>query len=393
MPDPGGSASQKYNDLMKILVVEVSALHLGFLGCYGNDWVATPNLDRLAAESIVFDQHFADRPESSIAANTCRYGFPSADQVPGDACQDILVHRESIELLKGFGAAAVRAIERSRQQNHTILWIDGPSLAPPWRLPAKVLGSYVDDEAGDEEQSPPLASPDVGLHYVAEADLDRLHAAYAGVVSYFDTQIGRVLDHLRKKKRSEGLLVCVTSRCGLPLAEHAMTGLARAWLHDETVHVPLLLRLPEAANAGERIAALTQPIDLVPTLREYLGLVPMPAHGQSLWPLMRGGIDEIRPYALSGLRIDDSEEWLLRTPDFAFLLPISVPAADPPRRPQLYAKPDDRWEVNDLAPRHEEYTELLEKTLRQVVAATHQPGALVYPPLPQEFPAASVELP
>jgi hypothetical protein len=378
---------------MKILVVEVSALHLGFLGCYGNDWVATPNLDRLAAESIVFDQHFADRPQSGSAAGTGRYVFPGAEQHPGDGCQDMGVHRAPIDVLKGFGAAAVRAIEQSREQNHTVLWIEGPSLAPPWRLPAKVLASYVDDEAGDEEQSPPLTSPDVGLHHVAEADLDRLHAAYAGVVSYFDTQIGRVLDHLRKKKRSEGLLICVTARCGLPLGEHALTGLARAWLHDETVHVPLLLRLPEAANAGERVAALTQPIDLLPTLREYLGLAPAPGHGLSLWPLMRGGSEPIRPYALSGQRIGDSEEWLLRTPDFAFLLPISVPAADPPRRPQLYAKPDDRWEVNDLAPRHEEYTELLEKTLRQVVAAAHQPGALVYPALPQKFPAASVESP
>src|SRR6266446_6118199 len=52
---------------MRILIIEASALHLGFLGCYGNDWVATPNLDRLAADSVVFDQHYADCPEPAPA--------------------------------------------------------------------------------------------------------------------------------------------------------------------------------------------------------------------------------------------------------------------------------------------------------------------------------------
>ena len=71
---------------MKILVVEASAVHLGFVGCYGNEWVATPNLDRLAAESVVFDQHIADAPEPFAAASwwqrsavTGCYAFPGSD--------------------------------------------------------------------------------------------------------------------------------------------------------------------------------------------------------------------------------------------------------------------------------------------------------------------------
>jgi len=58
---------------------------------------------------------------------------------------------------------------------------------------------------------------------------------------------------------------------------------------------------------------------------------------------------------------------------------------------ELYAKPDDRWEVNDLAPRHEEYVQELEKSLRQCVAAARAPGPLEYPVLPEEFPVASEE--
>ena len=48
---------------MKILVIEAFGLHVGYLGCYGNEWVATPHLDRLAVDGVVFDWHIVDRPE------------------------------------------------------------------------------------------------------------------------------------------------------------------------------------------------------------------------------------------------------------------------------------------------------------------------------------------
>src|SRR5208282_2608836 len=65
---------------MKVLVVVASGLHLGYLGCYGNLWIETPCLDRLAAEGIVFDQHYADCPASNFRTSwTGRYCFPGLD--------------------------------------------------------------------------------------------------------------------------------------------------------------------------------------------------------------------------------------------------------------------------------------------------------------------------
>ncbi len=54
----------------KVLVIVARGLQLGALGCYGNGWIDTPALDRLAAEGVVFDQHFADAasPEGARAA-------------------------------------------------------------------------------------------------------------------------------------------------------------------------------------------------------------------------------------------------------------------------------------------------------------------------------------
>src|SRR5262245_65206019 len=69
---------------MKVLCVEASGLHLGYLGCYGNEWVATPHLDRLATEGVVFDRHYADGIGSPYRSTwTGRYHLPTLDGQEG----------------------------------------------------------------------------------------------------------------------------------------------------------------------------------------------------------------------------------------------------------------------------------------------------------------------
>jgi hypothetical protein len=71
-------------------------------------------------------------------------------------------------------------------------------------------------------------------------------------------------------------------------------------------------------------------------------------------------------------------EWMLRTPEWSFLLPVQSP-----RPPQLFVKPDDRWEVNNVYQHHLEYAEGLERTLRAFVETTGRPGPLQIPDLPE----------
>lgn len=47
---------------MNALCLVLDRLHLGYLGMYGNSWIDTPEFDRLAAESFVFDQVIIDSP-------------------------------------------------------------------------------------------------------------------------------------------------------------------------------------------------------------------------------------------------------------------------------------------------------------------------------------------
>ena len=43
----------------RAIVLSFDHLSRRCLGCYGHEWIETPNLDRLAGRAVVFDQHFA----------------------------------------------------------------------------------------------------------------------------------------------------------------------------------------------------------------------------------------------------------------------------------------------------------------------------------------------
>jgi len=330
---------------MKVLVLEARGLHIGFVGCYGNEWIATPNLDRLAAEGVVFDQHILDRPDVPGAGST-----PIPDHDPRRG----VLHVESIA---NFGQAVLTAW---RQCADDILWIDGPSLAPPWKLPED-LGDVYFDEHGTGE--PWLEPPTDVVGELSIDELSELHNTYAAAVTWYDAQVGVILDALRKSGELERTLICVTAGAGLPLGEHQQIGAARAWLHEELVHVPSLLRFPDQEHAGLRIQAITQPADLSKTLQSGASA------GHDLMKLIRNEAQSIRPHVASALQVGDSLEWSLRTPEWAFLLPIQVPEGDAPRAPQLFVKPDDRWEVNDVRQHHLEFVEELEKALRAAMAS------------------------
>jgi arylsulfatase A-like enzyme len=394
--------------LMNALMLEVPALHLGYLGCYGNEWVATPALDRLAAQSIVFDWHMADSLDPLPSDWTGRYSFPGPGE---DAAREdhpthglnALLRAAGIRFThvgpspRAEGAADGTALERTleaalvalddlRGAERWLLWAELPPLVPPWELPEDFRDRYftrAPEEDSEEGEGPPepLLDPPGGPLDAEDFELwERIQLTYAGVVSYLDTSLGVFLEELGRLP--EEPLLILTARRGLALGEHGILGDERPWLHDEVIHLPLIVRLPGGAEAGRRIAALTQPADLYATLLETFGLpVPETAHGRSLWPLLRGEAEQVRPYACAGWERGGAVEWALRTPAWGFLLPVLVPPGDRPREPHLYVKPDDRWEVNDVRQHHLELVDHLEGVLRGFVAAARRPGPLAAPAL------------
>jgi arylsulfatase A-like enzyme len=414
---------------MKVVVVNLRGLHLGYLSAYGNEWIETPTFDRMAAEGVVFDNHIADQPDAAGARRAWRsgrYAFPTpeprganatplaADVIallkdagvvtslildmsrpaPAEFAEgwDVVMEAEGDEegtaleyALEGAG----QALESLAETDSWLMWLESAALLPPWEVGEEFLKRYLvehyeDEEVEEEEREEwePLLDPPMGpIDPRDDVTFIRVQRSYAAVVSYLDAALGVLLKELEERQLLDDVLLIVTSDHGLPLGEHGVIGLCRAWLHDELTHLPLIVRLPKAEQAGRRVLALTQPMDLMLTLLEAFGLPPVPTHGYSLLALARGAVEKVRDYACSGLGMNDALEWALRSSEWAFLLPLRTPADDTERVAQVYAKPEDRWELNNLVQHHPELAEQLEAVLRGFVEATRRAEPLQPPPL------------
>jgi hypothetical protein len=129
-------------------------------------------------------------------------------------------------------------------------------------------------------------------------------------------------------------------------------------LHEELVHLPWVVRLPGAAQAGRRVASFTQPADQAALLRE---LFADPAN--ALEAICRNA--ETRDRVMTRLDCGGAKEIAIRTSEWTFLFSLHNPPDEPPRPPQLFARPDDRWEVNDVLRQHPEIAEQFQAACEQ----------------------------
>lgn len=100
-----------------------------------------------------------------------------------------------------------------------------------------------------------------------------LHAYYAGV-SFMDAQVGKLLDALKANKLADDTVVVFIGDHGYELG-------AREWwnkntLFERSCRTPLIVRDPAAKGNGKSTSAITEFIDLYPTLAARCGLKGVP---------------------------------------------------------------------------------------------------------------------
>jgi hypothetical protein len=108
-------------------------------------------------------------------------------------------------------------------------------------------------------------------------------------VAYVDEQIGRLLAHLKRKGRYQNAVIVVTADHGESLGEHGAVG-HTMFLFEQTLHVPLLVRLPGGRYHGRHVRTLTRGVDVMPTVLASVGLkAGVRLDGVDLTPLVRDG--------------------------------------------------------------------------------------------------------
>jgi arylsulfatase A-like enzyme len=206
--------------------------------------------------------------------------------------------------------------------------------------------------------------------------------AYDGGIAYFDHMFGALLDHLAQLGIAQQALMALTADHGESLAEHRVP-FAHDELYEATIRVPLILRAPGRLPAGGVVTALSQAVDVAPTLLELAGLPELAAtpsfQGRSLLPLVRGDTDALHQRTFS--------EWTrylaarcIRTPRYKLIHKFSggLALARPnPRRvswQELYDLEADPDETRDLAGELPEAVRDLDRQLQEWVAGQLAPG-------------------
>jgi choline-sulfatase len=113
---------------------------------------------------------------------------------------------------------------------------------------------------------------------------------YHGELAYSDFAIGKLLTTLRAQALFDGTLIAVVADHGEAFGEHGERSHG-FFLYDETVHVPLLIKLPRQYSAGTRIESRARLVDLAPTILLAVGIkVPGAMQGEPLLRLTKQGL-------------------------------------------------------------------------------------------------------
>ena len=290
-----------------------------YLGCYGTP-VSTPNIDKLAREGVLFEQHFASAtvccpsrgslwtgcyahthglmglvprgwemdvdscPHGASILKSCQYdnhlfglqhehwdpyqlGFGHVHDVASTFCDDVTpVFLDWLKEYKQDGnpfLATVGFFEVHRIGSAS----QGPSKEFVGQLPSHFKHDlYQPDDPHDVEIRPYLLDM---------PELREEMADFYGAIKHMDAKIGEIMAVLDDTGLSGNTLVVFTSDHGASFLH------SKATLYDGGLKTPLIMRLADEFPAGLRIPDLISNIDVLPTILELLGL-PIPEHCQGI---------------------------------------------------------------------------------------------------------------
>ena len=125
--------------------------------------------------------------------------------------------------------------------------------------------------------------PDEGP--LSEAKTLELIRAYAASTSFTDAQVGHVLNHLDEIRLTENTVIVFVGDHGFHLGEHGKW--LKNTLFDVSLRSPLIVSVPGQTYQGVKTDALTELVDIYPTLCEACQIpIPPQLEGTSMMPVI-----------------------------------------------------------------------------------------------------------
>jgi arylsulfatase A-like enzyme len=329
------SASKRPN----ILLISIDSMRRDRSSAYGYRRQTTPALERLAADGIRFDRTYNNggftlrshmtlmtslRPDvhgvvessglaladdrTTLAEVLSREGYRTGGFVDGGWMAGGFGFARGFDLYDDAGGGLATTIPKAMEwltegrEHPSFLFLhtyDAHSGFKTWpyECPSEFLFRYVPqhDALGckdgrcasdlitwiDEEVE---AGRLVAGQYLSAPEQRSISAMYDGCLGYVDHKLGELFDWLRTRSLYDETLIVVLSDHGEEFLEHGMLGHNQEG-YEETVGIPLIVKLPAQSQRGRRVGSLTAMVDVMPTVLEIVGLAaPATSQGVSLVP-------------------------------------------------------------------------------------------------------------
>lgn len=351
------------------ILISLDTLSAEHMSLYGYHRPTTPFLGRLAQRSIVFDNAFVQLPgtlPSHMSIMTAlypdqhgvmppdgvlseqiatlpevfqnrgyrtagfseggyvsaRYGFSRGFETYDDSFKDLW--RETPNVLD----SGLAFIDSLGEEEPFFLFVHTYAVHAPYLPPEECRDLFwpADPPDVDPPLGPNLRDHNNGLALIDREAADYYAALYDAEVRCLDMRLERFFSALDGMGVADDVTVVVTSDHGEEFLDHGM--MVHHQIYIENTHVPLMLIHPEVTG-GKRIGGLVESIDIAPTLYDIAAIEgPVGVSGRSLLPVIGGGVEQVRDYAVS--QSVDGDRGLFATSDDRLMHLLSIrPGTEP----------------------------------------------------------------
>jgi arylsulfatase len=208
-------------------------------------------------------------------------------------------------------------------QRKEFYWLHFFDAHIPHKPTKRILRKYYKDEKYNDlsalEEAEKLGlfvSPGTLQELSPRVSLAYYLAAYTAAIEYIDSEIGRLVQFLKKRSIWEKCLFIVTSDHGENLTENGVF-CDHSKLFDETTRVPLYWWDSQIMK-GRKIPALVQHVDIYPSILDRLGIeVPDEIRGRSLYTLMSSAKTRVHDFVFA--EHARACQYTIRTEDWQYI--------------------------------------------------------------------------
>jgi choline-sulfatase len=407
-----------------ILLISFDSVRADVFGCYGNNAISTPNIDRLAYKGVVFENAIVQAPHtvpSHLSMLTGLLPFKHGLRLPRGQKLDRkrattiftkLRHNGyksiSFQRVNVFGArhgivdwgfaGDTNLLNVKRRLAAMISQNDSPFFAfihywgthvpyeviLPIRRPMDVVCNLLTKvgRLGGLVHYVPIRFNLVSkfwwyrIHRIRGIVLNQgyiqaIKQGYLSSIVSADQYIGRlceILDHLGVLHNT---LIIITSDHGdsfnehseiEDLIEHKLNFEHGYFLYDNLIRVPLIIYFPSELS-HQVINAQVRSMDLAPTICEFTGVndANEPIDGDSLLPLLHSA-DHNRRYAYSETFLGNVEKRSIRTNEYKLIIDFKEDEK------LLFDLVRDPTEMNNVLHQHRDIAQKLERELHKLIS-------------------------